>query len=406
MSNQPIRRSNRLQNVKYEIRGSLVEEARRMELQGKEIIRLNLGNPPHYGLFAPEEMMHDLIYNLHDSQGYSESKGIFAARKAVMQHYQLRKFSNIDIEDIFIGNGVSEMIIFSMMALLNTGDEILVPSPDYPLWTAAVNLTGGKAVHYRCDDSADWLPDLDDIRAKISPRTRGIVVINPNNPTGAVYPKELLTQIAEIARQQGLIIFADEIYERLLFDENRHISIATLAPDLPVVTFGGLSKSHRATGLRAGWMVFSGDKQRVSDYIEGLNVLASMRLCPNVPAQSVIQTAIGGYQSSDELLVPGGRLFEQRNAVYEGLSAIPGIKVAKPQAGLYIFPQLQPEVYNILDDERFAMDLLHQTNVLIVPGSGFNWQEKCFFRIVFLANVKDLDRATGRLAKFLQEYRQ
>ena len=404
--NRSIMRSQKLDQVEYAIRGPLVEEAARMELQGHEILKLNIGNPPQFGVNPPEEVMHDLIYNLRISQGYSESKGIFSARKAIFQYYQLKSFRNISIDDIFVGNGVSEMIISCMQALLNDGDEMLVPAPDYPLWTAAVNLAGGKAVHYLCDEQADWAPDIGDMRSKITGRTRGIVVINPNNPTGAVYSKEILQQIVALAREHGLIIFADEIYERLVMDDYQHVNIASLAPDLPVVTLNGLSKSHRVTGLRAGWAVFSGDKNRIRDYIEGLNVLASMRLCANVPAQSIIQTSLGGYQSVDELVLPGGRIYEQRNAIYRGLNAIPGVTVMRPRAGLYIFPRLDPDMYHIVDDHKFAMDLLLKEKVLIVPGNGFNWPKPGYFRIVFLAAVKDLDKASARIRHFLEDYRQ
>ncbi len=401
MASKEIRRSQRLSGVEYEIRGPLVEEANRMEMQGNQIMRLNIGNPPQYGINPPDEIMHDLIYNLHNSQGYSESKGIFSARKAIMQYYQLKNFTNLSIEDIFVGNGVSEMIIMSMQSLLNDGDEMLVPSPDYPLWTAAVTLSGGNAVHYICDDQADWMPDIADIKAKITPRTRGIVLITPNNPTGAVYSRAVLEEIAEIARQNNLLIFSDEIYERLVMDNYQHVSIGSIAPDLPIATLNGLSKSHRVTGLRAGWIVFSGDKRHIRDYIEGLNLMASMRLCSNVPAQSIIQTSIGGYQSVDELLIPGGRIYEQRNAIYNGLSSIPGVSVMKPKAGLYIFPKIDTQKYAITDDKQFAMDLLHKERLLVVPGSGFNWQKQCYFRIVYLASVKELDEAASRLQHFL-----
>jgi len=406
MEHKEILRSHKLENVRYAIRGPLVEEAARMELQGHEILKLNIGNPPQFGVNPPEEVMHDLIYNLRVSQGYSESKGIFPARKAIFQYYQLKNFRNISIDDTFVGNGVSEMIIMCMQALLNSGDEMLVPSPDYPLWTAAVTLTGGKAVHYTCDEQADWAPDIADLKSKITGRTKGIVVINPNNPTGAVYPKAVLEQIAELARQHDLIIFADEIYERLVMDDYQHVNMGTLAPDLLVVTLNGLSKSHRVTGLRAGWAVFSGDKNRARDYIDGLNVLVSMRLCSNVPAQSIIQTSLGGYQSVDELVLPGGRIYEQRNAIYRGLAAIPGVSAMRPRAGLYIFPRLDPDLYRIIDDNRFAMDLLVKEKVLIVPGNGFNWPKPGYFRIVYLASVKDLDKASNRIRHFLETYRQ
>jgi len=399
-------KSNKLENVCYDVRGPVVEEANRMIANNMEILKLNIGNPAPFGFDAPEEIIQDMAFNLRDSQGYSDSKGIFPARKAIMQYAQLKKLPNVGIDDIYIGNGVSELIVMAMQGLLNDGDEILIPSPDYPLWTAAANLAGGKPVHYICDEQAEWYPDLDDIRNKITNRTKGIVIINPNNPTGALYPKEILEEIAEIARQNDLIIFSDEIYDRLVMDWLEHVSIASLAPDLMCVTFNGLSKSHRVAGFRSGWMCLSGEKSAAKGYIEGLNMLSSMRLCANVPAQSIIQTALGGYQSADELLLPGGRIYEQRKYIYEALNQIPGISAVRPKAAFYIFPRVDVQKYQIYNDEKFVLDFLRQQKVLLVHGGGFNWKQPDHFRIVYLPRVEELKLAIGKLEAFLQGYSQ
>ena len=399
-------KSNKLENVCYDVRGPVVEEANRMIANNMEILKLNIGNPAPFGFDAPEEIIQDMAFNLRDSQGYSDSKGIFPARKAIMQYAQLKKLPNVGIDDIYIGNGVSELIVMAMQGLLNDGDEILIPSPDYPLWTAAANLAGGKPVHYICDEQAEWYPDLDDIRNKITNRTKGIVIINPNSPTGALYPKEILEEIAEIARQNDLIIFSDEIYDRLVMDGLEHVSIASLAPDLMCVTFNGLSKSHRVAGFRSGWMCLSGEKSAAKGYIEGLNMLSSMRLCANVPAQSIIQTALGGYQSADELLLPGGRIYEQRKYIYEALNQIPGISAVRPKAAFYIFPRVDVQKYQIYNDEKFVLDFLRQQKVLLVHGGGFNWKQPDHFRIVYLPRVEELKLAIGKLEAFLQGYSQ
>ncbi|MCI9540785.1 MAG: pyridoxal phosphate-dependent aminotransferase [Lachnospiraceae bacterium] len=399
-------KSNKLENVCYDVRGPVVEEANRMIANNMEILKLNIGNPAPFGFDAPEEIIQDMAFNLRDSQGYSDSKGIFPARKAIMQYAQLKKLPNVGIDDIYIGNGVSELIVMAMQGLLNDGDEILIPSPDYPLWTAAANLAGGKPVHYICDEQAEWYPDLDDIRNKITNRTKGIVIINPNNPTGALYPKEILEEIAEIARQNDLIIFSDEIYDRLVMDGLEHVSIASLVPDLMCVTFNGLSKSHRVAGFRSGWMCLSGEKSAAKGYIEGLNMLSSMRLCANVPAQSIIQTALGGYQSADELLLPGGRIYEQRKYIYEALNQIPGISAVRPKAAFYIFPRVDVQKYQIYNDEKFVLDFLRQQKVLLVHGGGFNWKQPDHFRIVYLPRVEELKLAIGKLEAFLQGYSQ
>lgn len=383
-----------------------MDEANRMIAEGMDVLKLNIGNPAPFGFQAPDEIVKDMIMNLRDSEGYSDSKGIFSARKAIMQYCQLKKIPNVGVDDIYTGNGVSELITMSMQGLLDNGDEILVPAPDYPLWTASVNLAGGTAVHYLCDEQADWYPDIADIKNKITPNTKGIVVINPNNPTGAVYPKEILLEIVEIARQNGLIIFADEIYDRLVMDGYKHTSIASLAPDLFTITFNGLSKSHRVAGYRCGWMCLCGNKKYVKDYIEGLKLLSSMRLCSNVPAQSIIQTSLGGYQSADELLLPGGRIYEQREYIYNALSSISGVSVVKPKAAFYIFPRLDIEKFGIVDDEQFALDFLREKKVLVTCGTGFNWQTPDHFRIVFLPNMEVLKESVERLADFLETYHQ
>ncbi|SMF19383.1 alanine-synthesizing transaminase [Pseudogulbenkiania subflava DSM 22618] len=403
---QPVHKSQKLANVCYDIRGPVLEHAKKMEDEGHRIIKLNIGNPAPFGFFAPDEIIEDVISNLPDASGYSDSKGLFAARKAIMHYAQQKQLPNVAMEDIYIGNGASELIVMVMQALLDTGDEVLVPAPDYPLWTAAVSLAGGKAVHYVCDEDAGWFPDIEDIRAKINANTRAIVVINPNNPTGAVYPPELLAQIVELARQHQLIIYADEIYDKVLYDEVRHTSIASLAPDVLCVTLNGLSKNYRACGYRAGWMVLSGEKKHAHDYIEGLNMLASMRLCANVPAQFAIQTALGGYQSINDLVAPGGRLARQRDLAHELLTAIPGVSCVKPQGALYLFPRLDPKIYPISDDQQFILELLQEEKVLLVQGSGFNWIAPDHFRVVFLPNSDDLIEAIGRIARFLESYRK
>jgi len=401
-----IRKSHKLDDVCYDIRGPVLKEADRMEEEGHRILKLNIGNPAPFGFEAPEEILVDVIRNLPTAQGYCDSKGLFPARKAIMQYCQSLKIANVDIDDIYIGNGVSELVVMSLQGLLNNGDEVLVPAPDYPLWTAAVNLCGGRPVHYRCDEQAGWFPDLADIRARITPRTRAIVVINPNNPTGAVYSRELLCEIVEIARSHDLVVFADEIYDKILYDGAVHTPLAALAEDILFVTLNGLSKTYRVAGFRTGWMVVSGAKHRARDYMEGLNILASMRLCANVPTQHAIQTALGGYQSIQEFIVPGGRLYEQRNLAWQLLNDIPGISCVKPSGALYLFPKLDAKRFNIRDDERFALDLLRQEKILVVHGSGFNWPEPDHFRIVFLPRVEDLQTGIERLAHFLSLYRQ
>ncbi|MBE5818331.1 MAG: pyridoxal phosphate-dependent aminotransferase [Clostridiales bacterium] len=401
-----IEKSKKLDNVCYDIRGPVMDEANRMMAQGMQIIRLNIGNPAPFRFMAPDEIVRDMMYNLRDCEGYSDSKGLFSARKAIMQYCQLKGIPNVDINDIYTGNGVSELITMSMQGLLNNGDEILIPSPDYPLWTAAVTLAGGNAVHYACDEAQDWFPDIVDIRKKITPNTKGIVVINPNNPTGVLYSKEILQEIVNVAREFGLIIFADEIYDRLVMDSMEHVAIASLAPDLMVVNFNGLSKSHRVAGYRCGWMCLSGDKSNAKGYIEGLNLLSSMRLCSNVPAQSIIQTALGGIQSADMLLMPGGRIFEQRNFIYDRLTSIPGVSVVKPHAAFYIFPKLDLNMYNIKSDEQFAFDFLRQEKVLITHGSSFNLNDPGHFRIVYLPDKETLSTVCDRLEHFLSTIRK
>lgn len=401
-----IEKSSRLDNVRYEIRGPVLDEANRMIADGAKVLKLNIGNPAPFGFTTPEEIIRDMQMNLHDCEGYSDSKGIFSARKAIMQYCQLKKIPNVDVNDIYTGNGCSEMITLSLQAMLNHGDEILVPAPDYPLWTASVSLAGGTPVHYMCDEKSNWFPDLEDMERKITPKTKGIVVINPNNPTGVLYPKEVLEGIADIARRHDLVLFADEIYDRLVFDGKKHIALASVAPDLFCVNINGLSKSHRMAGFRCGWMCFSGPKQNAKSYIQGVNLLSSMRLCSNVPAQSIIQTALGGIQSADELLLPGGRLFEQREIIYNELSAIDGISVVKPDAAFYIFPKIDTQKIHINDDEKFAMDLLKKKYVLISHGTGFNMPEPGYFRIVYLPDKEILHEACVRLGSFLQTYSQ
>ncbi|MFB1078717.1 pyridoxal phosphate-dependent aminotransferase [Photobacterium damselae] len=398
--------SSKLNNVCYDIRGPVLKHAKRMEEEGQKIIKLNIGNPAPFGFDAPDEILVDVIRNLPTSQGYCDSKGIYPARKAIVQHYQKRGMLDLDVEDVYIGNGVSELIVMAMQALLDHQDEILVPSPDYPLWTAAVSLSGGTPVHYICDEESDWYPDLDDIKKKITPQTKGIVLINPNNPTGAVYSRDFLLEVVEIARQHNLIIFADEIYDKILYDGAQHTSIAPLAEDVFCITFNGLSKSYRVCGFRAGWMLLSGPRQKAKGYIEGLDMLASMRLCANVPMQHAIQTALGGYQSINELILPGGRLLEQRNKAYELLTQIPGVSCVKPKGALYMFPKLDQKKFNIVDDQRMALDFLQQEKVLVVHGTGFNWKQPDHFRIVTLPRIDDLEIAIGRLERFLSGYRQ
>jgi alanine-synthesizing transaminase len=399
-------KSNKLDNVLYDIRGPVVDEAARMEEQGLNVLKLNIGNPATFGFRAPDEVVTDIRSTIVDCEGYSDSRGIVSARKAIMQYAQIKHIPNVSMKDIYTGNGASELIQLALHALVNDGDEVLVPAPDYPLWTACVNLAGGKAVHYLCDEESDWMPDLDDMEAKITDRTKAVVVINPNNPTGALYPKEVLEQIAEIARRHGLMIMADEIYDRLVMDGAQHISIASLAPDLLCVTFNGLSKSHMVCGFRVGWMVFSGNKEIGRDYINGVNMLSNMRLCSNVPGQSIIQTALWGYQSVNEYIVPGGRIYEQREVIYNALNSIPGISVKKPKAAFYIFPKIDIRKFNITDDNKFALDLLKQKRILVVPGRGFNWPEPDHFRIVYLPRVQVLQEAAKKLSSFFETYQQ
>lgn len=399
-------KSTKLDGVSYDVRGPVLEEAERMQEEGISILKLNTGNPATFGFEAPNEIIRDLILNVRESEGYSDSKGIFSARKAVEQYYQVKDFPNLSINDIYTGNGVSELITMSMQGLCNNGDEILVPMPDYPLWTASISLAGGKAVHYICDEESEWNPDLGDIRSKITSKTKAIVLINPNNPTGAVYPKEILEGIVTIAREFDLIIFSDEIYDRLLMDGHEHIHIAALAPDRPVVTFSGLSKSHRVAGFRVGWMAISGDKSNIKGYIEGLNMLSSMRLCSNVLSQQIVQTALGGYQSVDKLLLPGGRIYEQREFIYNAINDIPGLSAVKPKAAFYLFPKIDTKKFNILDDEKFVLDFLHQYHVLLVHGGGFNWQAPDHFRIVYLPNMDQLKMTADRMRTFLATYQQ
>ncbi|XKR49893.1 pyridoxal phosphate-dependent aminotransferase [Enterococcus faecalis] len=401
-----FKKSDKLNNVSYDVRDPVLEEAERMQEEGIRILKLNTGNPAPFGFDAPNEIVRDMIVNVRDSEGYSDSKGIFSARKAIEQYCQLKKFPNVTINDIYTGNGVSELITMCMQGLLNNGDEVLVPMPDYPLWTASVSLAGGTPVHYICDEQAEWYPDIDDIKSKITSNTKAIVIINPNNPTGALYPKELLLEIVEVARQNDLIIYSDEIYDRLVMDGLVHVPIATLAPDLFVVTLNGLSKSHRVAGFRCGWMVLSGDKSRVKGYIEGLNMLASMRLCSNVLSQQIIQTALGGYQSVDDLLLPGGRIYEQREFIYNAINDIPGLSAVKPKAAFYIFPKIDTAKFDIYDDEKFVLDFLHKHHILLVHGGGFNWQQPDHFRIVYLPKMEDLKTTADKMREFLSTYKQ
>ena len=401
-----VSKSAKLNNVCYDIRGPIMDRARQMEEEGHKIIKLNIGNLAVFGFDAPEEIQQDMIRNLPVSAAYSDSKGIFAARKAVMHETQKQGIKGVTLDDIYLGNGASELIVMATNGLLNDGDELLLPAPDYPLWTAAVSLSGGTPVHYRCDEANAWMPSIDDIRAKITPRTKGIVVINPNNPTGALYSRELLLEIVSLARQHGLVIFADEVYDKVLYDGAVHTPIASLSEDVLTLTFNSLSKSYRSCGYRAGWMVVSGDKKPASDYIEGLNMLSNMRLCANVPGQWAIQTALGGYQSINDLVSEGGRLRKQRDLAYELITAIPGVSCVKPQAALYMFPRLDPKVYPIEDDQQFFLELLQETKVMLVQGTGFNWPDTDHFRIVFLPHEEDLREAIGRMAKFLEAARK
>ncbi|NBQ90837.1 MAG: pyridoxal phosphate-dependent aminotransferase [Betaproteobacteria bacterium] len=402
----PIAKSSKLANVCYDIRGPVLDKARQMEEEGQKIIKLNIGNLAVFGLEPPDEIVQDMIRNLAHAAGYTDSKGLFAPRKSVVHYTQEKNISGVTVDDVYLGNGASELIVMALNGLLDNGDEILVPAPDYPLWTAAVSLSGGSPVHYLCDEQSDWMPDLEDIKRKITPRTKGIVVINPNNPTGALYPDEVLQGIVALAREHQLIVFADEIYDKTLYDGHTHTSIASLADDVLFLTFNGLSKNYRSCGYRAGWMVVSGNKKRAQDYIEGLNMLASMRLCSNTPGQLAIQTALGGYQSIKDLVAPGGRLCRQRDLAYQLLTEIPGVSCVKPKAALYMFPRLDPKVYPIADDQQFAYELLAQEKVLIVQGTGFNWPRPDHFRLVFLPNADDLTEAVGRIARFLDQYRR
>lgn len=401
-----LRQSDKLLNVVYDVRGPALDEAARMEAEGHRVLKLNIGNPAPFGFEAPDEILQAVTRNLSTAQGYSESKGLYSARTAVEQYYQLQGIDGVGVDDIYLGNGVSELISMTLQALLNDGDEVLIPAPDYPLWTAVTTLCGGKAVHYRCDEQADWLPDLDDMAAKVTDRTKALVVINPNNPTGAVYPRELLEELVEFARQHDLVVLSDEIYDKILYDDAEHTVLASLAPDVLCLTFSGLSKCYRVAGFRAGWVVVSGPKQHAQSYVAGISLLANMRLCPNVPAQHAIQTALGGYQSINDLILPGGRLLAQRDKAWELLNAIPGVSCTKPKGALYVFPRLDPEVYPIVDDERLALDLLRAEKILVTYGSGFNWPEPDHLRIVTLPSVEILEDAITRFGEFLSTYRQ
>lgn len=406
MSTRIIKKSDKLANVCYDIRGPVLQEASRLEEEGHRIIKLNIGNPAPFGFEAPDEIIQDVIHLLPSAQGYCESKGLYTARKAVMQETQRMGIEGVEVGDIYLGNGVSELISMAMQALLNNGDQVLVPSPDYPLWTAAITLSGGKAVHYLCDEQSDWFPDIDDIRSKITDRTRAIVIINPNNPTGAVYSQALLEQIVDIAREHDLLILADEIYDKILYDDAVHIPLARLADDLVCVTFNGLSKAYRLAGFRSGWMIISGAKHLAKDFIEGLDILSSMRLCANVPAQHAIQTALGGYQSINDLVLPGGRLREQRDLAHELLNQIPGVSCSKPKGAIYMFPRIDPKVHHIADDEKMILDLLLREKILLVQGTAFNWPQPDHIRVVFLPRKDDLAHAIGRFADFMGQYSQ
>lgn len=401
-----FKKSSKLDNVLYDVRGPVVDEAARMEADGTSVLKLNIGNPAPFGFRTPDEVIYDMRRQLTDCEGYSDARGLFSARKAIMQYAQIKKIPNVTMEDIYTGNGVSELINISMSALLDDGDEILIPSPDYPLWTACATLAGGRVVHYVCDEQSDWYPDMDDIRGKITDRTKAIVLINPNNPTGALYPREVLLEIVKIAREHQLMIFSDEIYDRLVMDGEKHVSIASLAPDLFCVTYSGLSKSHMIAGFRIGWMILSGNKNMARDYIEGLNMLSNMRLCSNVPAQSIVQTALGGHQSVEGYIVPGGRIYEQREYIYNAINDIPGLSAVKPKAAFYIFPRIDVNKFNITNDEQFALDLLRDKKILIIHGGGFNWKQPDHFRIVYLPRIEVLKDAMTKIGDFLSYYQQ
>ena len=401
-----VKKSHKLDDVCYDIRGPVLREARRLEEEGHKILKLNIGNPSPFGFDAPDEIVQDMIQYVPESQGYSDSRGLYSGRKAVMQYCQKKNIANVEIDDIYLGNGVSELIVMAMQALLNNGDQILIPAPDYPLWTASVSLSGGKPVHYLCDEQSDWYPDLEDLENKINDRTRGIVIINPNNPTGSLYPQDILESLTELARKHKLIIFSDEIYDKIIYDDAEHISTASLADDVLFITFNGLSKSYRVAGFRSGWMVISGAKHKATDYVEGVELLASMRLCSNVPGQHAIQTALGGYQSINDLVAPGGRLCRQRDLAYDLLTDIPGISCVKPKGALYLFPRMDPKVCRITDDEKMVLDLLIQEKILIVQGSAFNWPNADHFRIVFLPREDELEYAISRIRHFLADYDQ
>jgi alanine-synthesizing transaminase len=401
-----IKKSNKLEGVCYDIRGPVLQEANRMEEEGQRILKLNIGNPTPFGFAAPDEIIQDVIRNLPAAEGYCDAKGLFAARKAVMQYCQQIQIENVTIDDVFMGNGVSELIVMCMQALINDGDEFLIPAPDYPLWTAAVTLAGGKAVHYRCDEDADWTPDLADIKSKINDRTRGILIINPNNPTGAVYPEDVVKGVVKLASENDLVLFADEIYDKILYDDAVHYPAGRYAEDILCISFNGLSKSYRLSGFRSGWLVLSGAKHKAKDFIEGLNILASMRLCANVPAQYAVQTALGGYQSINDLILPGGRLKRQRDQAYDAITSIPGVSCVKPKGAIYLFPKLDPAVYNIHNDEQLVLDFLRQERILVVQGSAFNLPTKDHLRVVFLPREDDLQRATDGLGRFLKDYKQ
>lgn len=402
-----IRKSDKLADVCYDIRGPVLKEANRLEEEGHKVFKLNIGNPAPWGFEAPEEILRDVIHNIPASQGYSDSKGLYSARKAVMQYCQQIGIAGVDIDDIYIGNGVSELVVMAMQGLINDGDEVLIPAPDFPLWSAAANLCGGKPVHYLCDEGANWQPDLDDLRSKITPNTKALVVINPNNPTGAVYEKAMLEALLEIAHEHDLVVMADEIYDKITYDDAQYIPLASLAhEDMLILTMSGLSKSYRVAGFRTGWLIISGAKLRAADYIEGLDILASMRLCSNVPTQHAIQTALGGYQSINDLIAPGGRLHEQRDLAWEMLNQIDGVSCVKPQGALYLFPRLDTRKFNIHNDEQFVLDLLVKEKVLVVQGSGFNWHQPDHFRVVFLPREEELKESIGRIDRFLSTYRQ
>ena len=400
-----IEQSHKLDNVCYDIRGPVLEEAKRLEEEGQRILKLNIGNPAPFGFNAPDEILQDVIHNLANAQGYCDSKGLFSARKAIMQECQRLQIPNIEIEDIYLGNGVSELITMSMQALLNNDDEVLIPAPDYPLWTASVSLAGGNPVHYVCDEGSDWFPDIEDIKSKIGPKTRALVLINPNNPTGAVYSREILLELIDVARQNDLILFADEIYSKIVYDDAEFIPLASLCDDVFIVSFNGLSKSYRLAGFRAGWMILSGPRNQARNYIEGLEILTNMRLCANVPAQYAIQTALGGFQSINQLVLPGGRLKQQRDTCWELITSIPGVSCVKPQGAIYMFPKLDPEVYKIEDDMALVLDILNQEQILLVQGSAFNIDDTNHLRLVFLPREDELSEAVGKIAKVLEQYR-